>query len=102
MCASPLQWLGAGSSQASLPFLTDLVGAAFGVRRCCSDSGRLSLGCQWRPAHRPLRLLLRRGRRRHQRIRPPAGAMALKATHLHHPGAAIPTSLSTSLLVEIS
>ena len=102
MRASPLQWLGAGSNQASLPFPTDLAGAAFGVLRCCSGSGRLSLGYRRRPARRPLRLLPRRGRRRHQRIRPPAGAVASKAMHLHHPGAAIPASLSTSLLVEIS
>ena len=33
---------GTGSSQASLPFPTDLAGASFGVRRRCSGSGRLS------------------------------------------------------------
>ena len=33
---------GTGCSQASLPFPTDLAGAAFGVRRRCSGSGRLS------------------------------------------------------------
>ena len=93
---------GTSNSQASLPFPTDLAGAAFGVQRRCFGSGRLSLGYRRRPARRPLRLLPRRGRRRHQRIRPPAGAVASKAMHLHHPGAAIPASLSTSLLVEIS
>ena len=54
MRASPLQWLGAGSSQASLPFPTGLAGAAIGVRRCCFGSGCLSLGCRRRPARRPL------------------------------------------------
>ena len=90
MRVSSLQWLGAGISQARLPFPADLAEAALGVRRCCSGSGSLSLGRRRRPARRHLRLPPRRGRRRRQRRRPPAGAVASKATHLPHPSAAVP------------
>ena len=93
MRASLLQWLGNGQQPSSLPFLTGLAGVAIGVRRCCFGSGHFSLGCRRRPARRPLRLLLRRGRRRHLRRRPLAGAVASKAMQLHRLGAAAPAPL---------
>ena len=82
-----------GSSQAGLPFPTDLAGAVFGVRRRCFGSERLSPGYRRRPARRPLRLLPRRGRRRPQRRCPPAGAVASKAMHPRRLGVAAPAPL---------
>ena len=92
--------------QASLSSPTNLVGAAFGVRRRCFSSERLSLGRRRRPARHPLRLLPRRGRQRHRRRHPSTGAVASKAMYLHRLDAALeaatPSLSSTSLLVEVS
>ena len=92
--------------QASLSFPTNLAGAAFGVRRRCFSSERLSLGRRRQPTRHPLRLLPWRGRRRHRRRHPSTGVVASKAIYLHRLGAALeaatPSLSSTSLLVEVS